>query len=82
MRIFIMLVCAQQVGRGRDGRDVQEWELAGDTPDLRPCPLVKVRLGRLQSCAPEALSHGVRAYRVLQEIWCEWESSTAPNVPL
>ena len=35
-------VCAQQGGRGRDGRDVQEWELAGDAPDLRPCPLLKV----------------------------------------
>ncbi|KAK9845951.1 hypothetical protein WJX81_006763 [Elliptochloris bilobata] len=46
----------QQQGRGREGRDAQEWELAGDNPDLRPCPLLKVTQVKLLAGQSEASS--------------------------
>lgn len=35
-----MVRAQQQQGKGKE---LQEWELAGDCAELRPCPLIKAR---------------------------------------
>ena len=55
-----------QAAKAREPKDPQEWELAGDCAELRPCPLLKVRAGaatRARTLAPAAFPHELVTYQ-------------------